>query len=406
MEDFATVLECTVGLHGCRLPPPVAQAHRLRTLALRTIHEWDRRFGHAYRPLRLAVGYLRRVEASGGLEAAIRETAAQEQKDRQREERKQRSRQERWQRCLVEMDRDPTTMDGDLQQMERLLEILVPVDLLGGPVVGKTSSAIVASDQPTVVSKGKEKDPSVPVLFDGIHNRDYRLEISLSDRPPAFEDESNTVLFEQLRELYHVVVGKHLPVVKRWMEAGMRAYQTPTEAAATSQAEGTTNNAPADHQQRMENLTTILQRMRAVKRKCEDMGMSEEDIQRRKQARRNRAEAEQDSDEDEFIDVDMAPLPDDADTSMIGSTPESSKKAASRSFKSGKRKDSYVVHSFSGKADRGIFSSATARFVESVRSSSSSSGSADPELPATNESTEQLPVTATLDPAEESREGT
>ncbi|GAB2291136.1 hypothetical protein Dimus_025393 [Dionaea muscipula] len=223
------------------LPAPPAVASVLRTKGIELLEKWNDTFGMHYRHLRLGFDYLKntlRYQFPN-----LRANAARAQQERrERELRTQEILQSKFDTLKGNFPLIKDEILSTIQEIQECLEIVRSKD---------------------------ESFPRVDSFDDGeyeVHRNPELQQIrlnSLKEAEKVRESSDNKVLFDTLRELYKLLVTKHLVSVQQWLSLLIRV-----EVGDDTRFRDTA----------LKELIDIRNSVQAEKRKCEESGCSLPDI--------------------------------------------------------------------------------------------------------------------------------
>ncbi|CAM9457419.1 unnamed protein product [Lampetra planeri] len=126
LSDLQLVLELTAETDPERpLPPPSAAAHRLRGLALRTVHAWHERYGQDYRKLALGYHFLKHARKVDFQDVQAR-SLAQRQREAEQQRRQDTLNKEKARKAAAEMEETVGELQDCLTQAESCFQLLLP----------------------------------------------------------------------------------------------------------------------------------------------------------------------------------------------------------------------------------------------------------------------------------------
>ncbi|XP_027150650.1 UV-stimulated scaffold protein A homolog isoform X1 [Coffea eugenioides] len=234
VENLDQLLTLSVGFRrNLPLPAPAAVASVLRSKAIEFLEKWNTSFGIHYRQLRLGYDYLKNTlrYQFPNLQA----NAARIQQERR--------------------EKEIRTKEILLKKFESLKENLPSIRDDIQSTVDEISECL------DIIQNKDDNVPLVPVDEEEIeefHNaelRQIRLD-SLREGEKLQENSENKVIFDALRELYKVLVTKHLAAVQEWTSVLIRV-----EGADSRFRDNT-----------LKELIDIRNHLQSVKRKCEVSG--------------------------------------------------------------------------------------------------------------------------------------
>ncbi|OZJ05001.1 hypothetical protein BZG36_02115 [Bifiguratus adelaidae] len=255
--DFPHVLSLVIGIQRKSLPPPEQAAGKLKELAIALVKSWYEKFGTSYKPITLGYDYLRKnigIDFEGSVSTEIHTSRIKAEEAK--EEMQRQLRIKRFERLQSEIDEEKEAVVENLESMETCFDILVPKNYSATPEVTVSQ----------VLSGKSNADKDWPTLQDTI--RDYglgstRYTLSLHVRPDAVpegakETSENTVVYDELRERYSVLVKKHRALVQDWLE---RATKSESDEKGT-------------HEATVKGLIDLRNAVEAAKLKAEGLGVT------------------------------------------------------------------------------------------------------------------------------------
>lgn len=236
VENLDQLLSLSVGFRrNLPLPAPPAVASVLRSKAIEFLEKWNVTFGVHYRQLRLGYDYLKNT---------LRLQFPNIQANVERIQQERRERERRSKEILLSkyesLKENSSSIKGailsTMDEIDECLEIL------------HTKQEFVSDD----VLDNEELDE-----FRSLELQQLRLE-ALKEGEKVYEDSDNKVVFDTLRELYKLLVTKHLLSIQEWISVLVRVEV-------------------AHHRFRdsiLKEFIDIRNRLKSVKNKCEDAGCS------------------------------------------------------------------------------------------------------------------------------------
>lgn len=234
VDNLDQLLALSVGFRrNLPLPAPPAIASTLRSKAIEFLEKWNASFGVHYRQLRLGFDYLKNT---------LRFQFPNLQENAARIERERRERERRTQEILQNKFEMLKTNFSSVKE-----EIQSTIDEIGECL------DIVRSKEESV-PPGLLDDEDF-VEFRSSELRQIRLD-SLREGQTAHENSDNKVLFDALRELYKLLVSKHLVSVQEWISLLIRV-EVPDNRSRDSM---------------LKELIDIRNHLQSVKKDCEESG--------------------------------------------------------------------------------------------------------------------------------------
>ncbi|XVE73705.1 hypothetical protein DITRI_Ditri11bG0140200 [Diplodiscus trichospermus] len=234
VENLDQLLALSVGFkRNMPLPAPPAVASTLRSKAIEFLEKWNVSFGIHYRQLRLGFDYLKNT---------LRFQFPNLQENAARRERERRERERRTREILQNKFEMLKMNFGSIKE-----EIQSTIDEIGECL------DIVRTKEESVPRGLLDEEDFVE--FRSSEFRQIRLD-SLKEGEKVHENSDNKVVFDALRELYKLLVTKHLVSVQEWISLLIRV-----EVA---------DNRSRDSM--LKELIDIRNHLLAVKKDCEESG--------------------------------------------------------------------------------------------------------------------------------------
>ncbi|KDP31512.1 hypothetical protein JCGZ_15357 [Jatropha curcas] len=243
VENLDQLLSLSVGFRrNLPLPAPPAVASVMRSKAIEFLEKWNASFGIHYRQIRLGFDYLKntlRFQFPN-----IQANAARVQQERK--EREMRSKEilhNKFEKLKANLSSIKEEIQSTIDETERCLEI---------------------------VQTGKEIMPLGPLdsedfeEFRSSELRQIRVD-SLREGKKIHESSENKVVFDALRELYKVLITKHLVSVQEWISVLIRVEVEDSRFRDSM----------------LKEFISIQNRLQSVKKKCVDSGCALPDITKR-----------------------------------------------------------------------------------------------------------------------------
>ncbi|XVF22371.1 hypothetical protein REPUB_Repub12eG0166700 [Reevesia pubescens] len=235
VENLDQLLALSVGFRrNIPLPAPPAIASTLRSKAIEFLEKWNASFGNHYRQLRLGFDYLKNTHRFQF--PNLQENAARiERERRERERRTQEILQNKFETLKMNFSSIKEEMQSTVDEIGECLDIV--------------------RTQEESLPLGLLLDDEDFVEFHSSELRQIRLE-SLKEGVKVHENSDNKVVFDALRELYKLLVTKHLVSIQEWTSLLIRV-----EAA---------DNRSRDSM--LKELIDIRNSLHSVKKDCEESG--------------------------------------------------------------------------------------------------------------------------------------
>ncbi|PSS03937.1 UV-stimulated scaffold protein like [Actinidia chinensis var. chinensis] len=237
VENLDQLLTLSVGFRrNLPLPAPPSVASVLRSKAIEFLEKWNVSYGLYYRQLRLGFDHLKNTLCFQF--PNLQANAARIQQERR--------------------EREVRTKEILVKKFDTLMETFSSIkDEVQSTIdeIGECLEIVTASDEPMPV--GLLLDDDEMEEFRGSELRQIRLD-SLKEGDKVQETSDNKVVFDALRELYKLLVTKHLVSVQEWI-----SVLTRVEVA---------DNRLRDSM--LKEFIDIRNRLKSVKKKCEESGCS------------------------------------------------------------------------------------------------------------------------------------
>ncbi|CAA2982464.1 Hypothetical predicted protein [Olea europaea subsp. europaea] len=234
VENLDQLLSLSVGFRrNLPLPAPASVASIVRSKAIEFLEKWNESFGIHYRQLRLGYDYLKNTHRFQF--PNLQANAARIQQERR--------------------EREMRSNEILLKKFEALKDNLISIK-------AEIQSTIEEIGQCLHIVKKEDEDmPLAPTDDEEIEEfrnselRQIRLD-SLKEGERVQENTENKVVFDTLRELYKVLLSKHLATIQEWISILIRV-----EAADNLFKDST-----------LKEFIDIRNRIQLVMRKCEELG--------------------------------------------------------------------------------------------------------------------------------------
>lgn len=235
VENLDQLLTFSVGFRSnLPLPAPASVASVLRTKAIEFLEKWNMSFGIHYRQLRLGYDYLKNTlrYQFPNLQA---NAARIQQERREREKRTQEILLNKFETLKINLPSIKSDIQSTMDEISECIEIMRHED-------DNMPLAPLEDDEEMEEFRNQEL-------------RQIRLD-SLKEAEKVQENSENKVIFDALRELYKVLVTKHLIAVQEWISVLIRVEAPDERFRDTS----------------LKELIDVLNELKSVKKKCEDVG--------------------------------------------------------------------------------------------------------------------------------------
>ncbi|XP_021760292.1 UV-stimulated scaffold protein A homolog [Chenopodium quinoa] len=235
-ENLDQLLSLSVGFRRNQpLPAPSSVASVLRAKAIEFLEKWNSSFGIHYRQLRLGYDYLKNT---------LRYQFPNLQANAARIERERREREVRTQ---VILKNKLKTLRERLPSLKE--EIRLTID-----EIGECLEIARANDENAALEPLDDDEEE----FEGMRNPELmqlRLD-ALKEAEKVHENSDNKVVFDALRELYKLLVKKHLVSVQEWISVLIRVEVDDVRFRDSA----------------LKEFIDVRNRITAVKKKCEESG--------------------------------------------------------------------------------------------------------------------------------------
>lgn len=236
VENLEQLMSLSVGFRrNLPLPAPPSVASLLRTKAIEFLEKWNVSFGVHYRQLRLGYDYLKNT-------LKLKFPNIQANVERIRQERRER----------------------ELRSKEILLNKYESLKEKFSSIKGEILSTMDEIDGCLDILHSKQELESDDILDDEELDDFRSLELqqlrreALNEGEKVYESSDNKVVFDALRELYKLLVTKHLVSIQEWVSVLVRV-----EVADNRFRDST-----------LKEFIDIQNRVKSVKKRCEEAGCS------------------------------------------------------------------------------------------------------------------------------------
>lgn len=236
VENFDQLLTLSVGFRRNQpLPAPPAVATLLRSKAIEFLEKWNSSFGIYYRQLRLGLDYLKNTLKFQF--PNLQANAARLQQERR--ERERRSREILLNKFEI--------LKENFQSIKE--EIQLTVDEIGECLY------IVRNGREDGMLSDRFDDEEDIEEFRSLELRQIR-HTTLEEGEKVHENSENKVVFDALRELYKLLVTKHLVSIQEWISVLVRVEVTDVRFRDST----------------LKEFIDIRNHLQSVKKKCEESG--------------------------------------------------------------------------------------------------------------------------------------
>lgn len=234
VENLDQLLSLSVGFRrNLPLPAPPAVASVLRSKAIEVLEKWNASFGIHYRQLRLGFDYLKNT---------LRFQFPNLQANAARIQQERREREMRSKEILLNKFE---TLQGNFSSIKD--EIQSTID-----EIGECLDILRTKDESMPLNHLEDEDIEE---FHFSELRQIRLD-SLKEGDKVHEDRDNKVVFDALRELYKLLVTKHIASVQEWISVLIRVEVEDNRLRDST----------------LKEFIDIRNRLRLIKKECEESG--------------------------------------------------------------------------------------------------------------------------------------
>ncbi|CAI8615714.1 unnamed protein product [Vicia faba] len=236
VEDLDQLMSLSVGFRrSLPLPAPPSVASLLRLKAIESLEKWNVSFGVHYRQLRLGYDYLKNT-------LRLQFPNIQANAERIRQERRERERKSK--EILLNKYE---SLKGVFSSIKR--EMLSTMDEIDGCLdILHSKQEIESSD---ILDDEEVND------FRSLELQQLRRE-ALDEEEKVYESSDNKVVFDALREMYKLLVTKHLVSIQEWVSVLVRVEVVDNRFRDST----------------LKEFIDIQNRLKSVKKRCEEAGCS------------------------------------------------------------------------------------------------------------------------------------
>lgn len=340
ISDFQEFLELTVETDFDQpLPPPKEVAQKLKQIAIKSVQEWQEKYGDAYKKLSLGYHFLKHIK-----KVDFQDVRARTQAERKREEERQRRLEninkvkvkkveeemgemiEEMENCLTELEAcfhllmphlDEFTINGKEYLLEQ--EVTNETDqsnfIAGGQQDAHSHCTDLFDDEQPCSSKDLPPLPSVKIAPEnqalgektespqqdesseseefesdeeneeafirnhGLVSHKYFLNLEIDTGLKVREDEDNTAVVSNIKDFERLVNKKYLPTVQYWIQVFTKA---------------------GVHDGRLKQAIDLKNAMEAAIKKHEEMNINYKNRNRKVM---KATDEDEDDDDDDFVEV-------------------------------------------------------------------------------------------------------
>ncbi|KAM9412815.1 UV-stimulated scaffold protein A [Salvelinus alpinus] len=274
VDNFQEFLDLTVETDSDEpLPPPKEVARKLKTIAIKTVQEWQATYGEAYKKLALGYHFLKQVKKVDFHDVQAR-TLAERKREEERQKRLERIYKDKVEKATKEMEDASEEIEECLTEINNCMKLLLPVEFdlsdldtstpannstvsVSSVPNEKTSTSSDLDEQPccskdlelqrepknpetsTATKTNEEKEEEDPSDEDsdmedvleedafirntGLISHKYSLDLNLSTDLKLKETEENEAVVNTMKDLHKLLSTKHLPVVQYWVQVFTKA---------------------------------------------------------------------------------------------------------------------------------------------------------------------------------------
>ncbi|CAN6483430.1 unnamed protein product [Victoria cruziana] len=234
--DFNQFLCLSVGFRrNCPLPPPPNVASTLRAKSLECLEKWNNSFGLHYRQLRLGIDYLKNTLHFQFPNVRER-TVRLQQERREREARSQEILRNKFENLRNNYSLITEEIQSAIGEMEECMCLIHGSKAEDGDECNDFAYETVEE-------------------FGSLNLRNIRLG-SIKEGKRIFEDNDNRPIFDALRELYKVLILRHLKTVQEWLSVLVRVDGVDTRFRDSA----------------LKEFIDIRNCMQSMKKRCEELG--------------------------------------------------------------------------------------------------------------------------------------
>lgn len=236
VENLDQLMSLSVGFRrDLPLPAPPSVASLLRSKAIEFLEKWNVSFGVHYRQLRLGYDYLKNT-------LRLQFPNIQANVERIRQERRERER------------RSKEILLNKFESLKEKFSI----------IKGEILSTMDEIDRCLDILHSKQEPVSDDILDDEELDDFRSLELqqlrreAINEGDKVYESSDNKVVFDALRELYKLLVTKHLVSIQEWVSVLIRVEVTDNRFRDST----------------LKEFIDIRNRLKSIKKKCEEAGCS------------------------------------------------------------------------------------------------------------------------------------
>ncbi|KAH8957981.1 hypothetical protein BDL97_07G120100 [Sphagnum fallax] len=251
VPKFEMFMLLTIGYRAdYTLPKPSDRATLLRATSMEYVEKWNEMFGVHYKPVHLGYEYLKktlRLQFPN-----VREAAAMAERQRQeKEERTQVLLQKKYESLIQEFPDWKAEIQSTMDQMTECFKILIPeaVHYQGATKEGDLKN----------IGEQEEEDEYEEYGNSSLRRQLHQQAAEENDLPEKpRETGENATIFGTLRDLYKLLMMRHLPSTQEWLSTLMRV------------------DPPQEKQQLdvfLKEVIDLRSQLLAFRKHCEDLGI-------------------------------------------------------------------------------------------------------------------------------------
>ncbi|XP_059821582.1 UV-stimulated scaffold protein A isoform X2 [Hypanus sabinus] len=281
VSNFQEFLELTVESDNEQpLPPPKEAARKLKEMAIKAIQEWQDKYGNAYKKLSLGYQFLKQVRKVDFQDIRAR-TQAERKREEERLKRQENINNVRVKRVEEEMKEKSEEIQSTLTELEECFKLLLPhlsefsfsdvssqckselpdkvdngnsttsgrggdywcttnhsddeqpcssKDLVPLPQVNRAPAEQESNEELDDFSQDEEGESEqledneeTFIRSHGLLSHKYSLDLEINTGLKIEEDEDNSAIINNIKDLQRLIASKYLPTVQYWIQAFTKA---------------------------------------------------------------------------------------------------------------------------------------------------------------------------------------
>ncbi|XP_072898346.1 UV-stimulated scaffold protein A [Hemitrygon akajei] len=337
VSNFQEFLELTVESdYEQPLPPPKEAAQKLKEMAIKAIQEWQDKYGNAYKKLSLGYQFLKQVRKVDFQDIRAR-TQAERKREEERLKRLENINNVRVKRVEEEMKEMSEEIQSTLTELEECFKLLLPhlsefsfsdvssqckselpdkvdngnsttsgqgddywcttnhsddeqpcssKDLVPLPQVNRAPAEQESNEELDDFSQNEEGESEqledneeTFIRSHGLLSHKYSLDLEINTSLKIEEDEDNSAIINNIKDLQRLIASKYLPTVQYWIQAFTKAGITDA---------------------RLRRAIDLKSAIDAAVKKHDEMNIGYKERQRRVM---KAADEDDDDDDDDFVEV-------------------------------------------------------------------------------------------------------